>query len=61
MEQDLISTMAKLTGAINELNKKLEKPLDVNNEVYNTAVELKHKLEDLKISVDKLNKTMSED
>ncbi len=58
MEQNLINAMTKLTDAINELSKKLEKPLDIHPEVYSTAVELKHGLQDLKTSVDKLNETM---
>jgi hypothetical protein len=61
MEQKLIETMNKLTDAIQELNKTLSKPLEVNSEVYNTAVDLKHQLQDLKIAVDKLNITMSEE
>ena len=58
MEQELINAMTKLADSINELNKKLDKPLDVHSEVYSTAVELKHGLQDLKTSVDKLNETM---
>lgn len=61
MEQKLIDTMNKLTDAIQGLNKTLNKPFEVSKEVYNTAVELKHELQDLKISVDKLNTTMSEE
>ena len=60
MEKELINTMSKLTEAIKELNQTLKKPLDVHSAVYDTAVELKHGLEDLKISVDKLNNTMTE-
>ena len=59
MEQKLIDAMHKLTNAIIELNVTLSKPLDVHTEIYNTAVELKHGLEDLKTSVNKLNETMS--
>ena len=61
MEQDLIKAMSKLTDAIIELNKSISKPLDLHSEVYNITVELKHGLEDLKISVDNLNKTMLEE
>lgn len=60
MEQKLIDAMSTLTDAINELNKTLSKPLDVSYSVHETAVELKHELQSLKTSVEKLNDTMIE-
>jgi hypothetical protein len=59
MEQKLIDAMSNLTDAITELNKKLSN-IDVSYSVHETAVELKHGLQDLKTSVDNLNKTMLE-
>lgn len=60
MEQNLIEAMTKLTESINELNNTLKKPLEVSIPVYETAIELKHSLQDLKISVDNLKDTMEE-